>query len=126
MSLHLHNTLTKQLDLLQPLDPSRVTIYSCGPTVYDHVHIGNLSSFITADLLRRVVQANGYTVKHTMNFTDVDDKTIRRSKETYPAMEPMEALKKLTTSFSNAFIDDMKTIGNDTSALTFIKAADDI
>lgn len=125
MSLRLHNTLTKQLDPLQPLNPTKIGIYSCGPTVYDHVHIGNLSSFIAADLLRRVIQANGYAVKHVMNFTDVDDKTIRRSKETYPDMPPMKALKKLTTEFSDTFIDDMKTIGNDTDALTFIKAADD-
>ena len=125
MSLHLYNTLTKQLDPLHPISPPNVGIYSCGPTVYDHVHIGNLSSFITADLLRRVVQANGYSVKHVMNFTDVDDKTIRRSKETYPDMEPLQALKKLTSHFGEAFIDDMKAIGNDTNALTFIKAADD-
>ena len=124
MPLRLHNTLTKQLDLLQPINPDHVGIYSCGPTVYDHVHIGNLSSFTAADLLRRVVVANGYTVKHVMNFTDIDDKTIRRSKETYPTIEPMEALKKLTSHFGDAFITDMKTVGNDTSALTFIKATD--
>lgn len=122
--LRLHNTLSKQLDELQPINPSKVAIYSCGPTVYDNVHIGNLSSFITADTLRRVVQGNGYNVKHVMNFTDVDDKTIRRSKEKYPTLEPMEALKNLTAHYGSIFAEDMQTIGNDTDALTFIKAAD--
>ncbi len=123
--LKLHNTLTKAVDELQPLNPEQVTIYSCGPTVYDNVHIGNLSAFIAADTLRRTVSGLGYNVKHVMNFTDVDDKTIRRSHEDYPKLDPMDALKKLTAFYGDIFIKDMKTIGNDVEALTFIKAADD-
>lgn len=125
MTLKLHNTLTKKVEIFQPLDPAQVTIYSCGPTVYDHAHIGNLSAFITADTLRRVISANNYTVKHVMNFTDVDDKTIRRSRETYPDQAPMDALRTLTREYGDLFLNDMRTIGNDTDALTFIKAADD-
>jgi cysteinyl-tRNA synthetase len=125
MALKLHNTLTKTVDLFQPLNPELVTIYSCGPTVYDHAHIGNLSAFITADTLRRVISANDYRVKHVMNFTDVDDKTIRRSRENYPNLEAMEALRTLTQEYSDLFLQDMQTIGNDTNALHFIKAADD-
>lgn len=123
--IKLHNTLTKKPDELQPLNPEQVTIYSCGPTVYDHVHIGNLSAFVAADILRRTITAHGYTVKHVMNFTDVDDKTIRRSGETYPDMDAMDALRKLTKEYGDLFLEDMQTIGNDTDALTFIKAADD-
>lgn len=125
MTLALHNTLTKAIQKLEPLNPDLVTIYSCGPTVYDNVHIGNLSAFIAADILRRTVTSLDYNVKHVMNFTDVDDKTIRRSKQDYPDLEPMEALNKLTTTYGDTFIDDMQKIGNDTEALTFIKAADD-
>lgn len=125
MALKLHNTLTKTVDLFQPLNPELVTIYSCGPTVYDHAHIGNLSAFITADTLRRVVSANNYNVKHVMNFTDVDDKTIRRSRENYPDLEAMEALRTLTRKYGDLFLQDMQTIGNDTNALNLIKAADD-
>lgn len=125
MTINLHNTLTKQVDEFQPLNADRVTIYSCGPTVYDHVHIGNLSAFIAADTLRRMISGLGYNVKHVMNFTDVDDKTIRRSREDYADLEPMEALKKLTTKYGDLFIEDMRKIGNDTEALDFIKAADD-
>lgn len=124
-SFKLHNTLTKKTDDITPLSPRNVTIYSCGPTVYDSVHIGNLSAFIAADVLRRAIVANGYTAKHVMNFTDVDDKTIRRSKADYPDDEPMKALKKLTVKYGNLFLEDMKKIGNDINALTFIKAADD-
>jgi cysteinyl-tRNA synthetase len=102
-----------------------VAIYSCGPTVYDHVHIGNLSAFIAADTLRRTLTGTSLAVKHVMNFTDVDDKTLRRSHEQYPDMEPMEALKKLTVQYGDAFIADMQKIGNDTDALDFIKATDE-
>lgn len=125
MAIRLHNTLTKQLDELRPLDPTQVTIYSCGPTVYDNVHIGNLSAFIMADILRRAISANDLAVKHVMNFTDVDDKTIKRSREKYPGFDPREALKKLTVQYGDIFLEDMNRIGNDTSALTFIKATDD-
>ncbi len=123
--ISLHNTLTKQIQPLKPLNESIVSIYSCGPTVYDHVHIGNLSAFIAADTLRRVISAGGLETRHVMNFTDVDDKTIRRSRETYPELSPMDALKKLTAEYGELFLDDMRKIGNDTEALIFIKAADD-
>lgn len=124
MGVLLFNTLSKQSEKLNPLS-STVRIYSCGPTVYDYVHIGNLSAFIAADVLRRAISANDLSVKHVMNFTDVDDKTIKRSRKDYPDDEPMEALKKLTVKFSELFLEDMKKIGNDVDALTFIKAADD-
>lgn len=125
MTLKLHNTLSKKVEAFQPLNPELVTIYSCGPTVYDHAHIGNLSAFIVADTLRRVVTANNYNVRHVMNFTDVDDKTIRRSRENYPNLEAMDALRTLTQKYGDLFLEDMRAIGNDTDALDFIKAADD-
>lgn len=124
--MKLHNTLTRQIDDFKPTDDTQVRIYSCGPTVYDHIHIGNLSAFIYADVLRRTLNAAGYETRHVMNFTDVDDKTIRRSKERYPDMAPEEALKKLTVEYSDIFLADMKTIGNDVEALEFIRATDSI
>lgn len=125
MTLKLHNTLTTALEEFTPLRPEGVSIYSCGPTVYDHAHIGNLSAFISADILRRTVAAQGLATKHVMNFTDVDDKTIRRSREIYPELDPKEALYKLTSEYSNLFLKDMQLIGNDISALTFISATND-
>lgn len=125
MPISLYNTLTKQTDEFTPYDAENVRIYSCGPTVYDHVHIGNLSAFIVADTLRRMLSANDLSVKHVMNFTDVDDKTIRRSRERYSTMGPREALSKLTHEYSDLFLEDMRAIGNDVDAFTFIRAADD-
>jgi cysteinyl-tRNA synthetase len=124
--MRIHNTLTKQADEIEPLEGDTVRIYSCGPTVYDHIHIGNLSSFIFADTLRRTLFALGFKTMHVMNFTDVDDKTIARSREKYPNIEPMLALLKLTGEYTDLFIEDMKAVGNDVEALKFVKATDSI
>lgn len=124
--MKIHNTLTRQIEELVPIDGKTVRMYACGPTVYDTIHIGNLSSFIYADILRRTLNVNGFTVRHVMNFTDVDDKTIKRSQEKYPDAEPMEALRKLTTTYSDEFMTDMRDIGNDVENVEFIKATDSI
>lgn len=71
MSLKLYNTLTKQKEEFKPLEGNEVRIYSCGPTVYSFAHIGNFRAYIFMDNLRRVLRANGYTLKHVMNITDV-------------------------------------------------------
>lgn len=75
--LKLKNTYTKRLEVFQPLDPhgKRVTMYTCGPTVYNFVHIGNLRSFLFADILRRTLERNGYEVRQVMNITDVGHMT---------------------------------------------------
>ena len=124
--MNLYNSLTKQLESFTPLQDNAVRMYSCGPTVYDHIHIGNLSAFIVADTLRRVLQASGNDVEHVMNFTDVDDKTIRRSRESYPDQEPKLALEQLTTEYGAIFLDDMAAVGNDVGAYSFVKATDAI
>lgn len=123
--MKLHNTRTKQIEQLTP-QAGNFRMYSCGPTVYDHIHIGNLSSFIFADTVRRALQLSGTPVTHVMNFTDVDDKTIARSAERYPDEDPMTALLKLTSEYSDTFLRDMAAVGNDTGAMTFIKATDSI
>jgi cysteinyl-tRNA synthetase len=126
--MKLYNTLTRGLEEFMPLEKdNRARIYSCGPTVYNHAHIGNLSAYIFADTLRRVVAtATGETPKHVMNYTDVDDKTIHRSREQYPTLEPREALRKLTDTYIELFLQDMSRIGNDTDAITFTRATDHI
>jgi len=110
--------------MLKPLNSDEVTIYSCGPTVYDHAHIGNLSAYIAADTLRRVLKAAGYKVNHTMNLTDVDDKTIRRSAERYPDDDPLVALGLLTREYENIFMNDLEKIGFDKEAVNFVRATD--
>lgn len=124
--MKLYSTLTKKIDDFEPLKDDTVRLYSCGPTVYDHIHIGNLASFIYADTLRRVLTAAGYKVEHVMNFTDVDDKTIKRSHEKYPKLARKEALTKLTREYEVLFLDDMDAIGNDVEAMTFVRATDTI
>jgi cysteinyl-tRNA synthetase len=122
--MRLFNTLTKEVEDFTPLKDNAARVYSCGPTVYDHIHIGNLSSFIVADTLRRVLAAQGLRPEHVMNFTDIDDKTIRRSAEQYGGLEPMAALKKLTEHYGAIFLEDMAAVGNDTPAMKLVKATD--
>jgi len=74
-----HNTLTRRLEDFVPLEPGKVRMYTCGPTVHDHTHIGNFRTFVWEDLLRRSLKALGYSVMQVMNITDVDDKTIKKS-----------------------------------------------
>ena len=77
--LKLYNTLTREKEAFVPLVPGEVRMYSCGPTVYNHPHIGNLRTFLWSDLLRRYLQYRGYRVTQIMNITDVDDKIIRNA-----------------------------------------------
>jgi cysteinyl-tRNA synthetase len=76
MTLHLYNTLSRSVEPFRPLQPGRVSMYTCGPTVYNYAHIGNFRTFLFEDLLRRWLEASGYDVFHIMNLTDVDDRTI--------------------------------------------------
>jgi cysteinyl-tRNA synthetase len=71
MTLKLHNTLTGKLDEFKPISDEKVTLYTCGPTVYDYPHVGNWSSFLYWDILVRALLANGYGVERVMNITDV-------------------------------------------------------
>ncbi len=106
MSLRVFNTLSHNLDEFRPLDPAgkRVGIYTCGPTVYDFAHIGNFRSFAFEDLARRYLTYCGYDVVHVMNITDVEDKIIRKVHQTG------EPLKQLTGRFTDAFLDDCRTL----------------
>lgn len=124
--MKIYNTLlnSRKLETIMPLDGKTIRIYSCGPTVYDHAHIGNLSAYVFADTLHRAIDLAGFDVKHVMNYTDVDDKTIRRSHERYPDDDPRVALKKLTDEYIELFDQDMLAIGNDIQSLTFVRATD--
>jgi cysteinyl-tRNA synthetase len=124
--MKLYNTLQKKLIEVKPSKDNTVRIYSCGPTVYDHAHIGNLSAYIFADTLGKSLRLAGYKTKHVMNYTDVDDKTIKRSHDMYPEMDPNESLKKLTEHYIELFLTDIKDIGIDVDKFTFIKATESI
>lgn len=104
MPLRFYNTLTRKKQEFNPLKDNEVRMYSCGPTVYNYVHLGNLRAYIFVDLLRRYLKYKGFKLKHVMNLTDVDDKTIRDSqKENKP-------LKEFTEFYTKAFLDDLKTL----------------
>src|SRR5215472_10706981 len=79
MTLQLHNTLTGRKEELRPLEPGVVRLYTCGPTVWSHSHLGNFRSFVVFDLLRRHLAVSGYRVFHVMNVTDVDDRIIEQA-----------------------------------------------
>ncbi|MCK5023807.1 MAG: class I tRNA ligase family protein, partial [Candidatus Aenigmarchaeota archaeon] len=104
-SLKFYNTLTRRKDEFTPIKKNEVSIYSCGPTVYGHPHIGNLRAFVFYDLLRRYLKYKGFSIKHVMNITDVDDKTIKNS-----AKERL-TLKEFTEKYTKLFFADLKTMG---------------
>ncbi len=103
--LKLYNTLTNQIEEFQPINPDEVRMYVCGPTVYGYAHIGNFRTFLFADLLRRYLRYKGYTLRHVMNITDVDDKIIRR------AVEQQKNLDEFTDEYIRFFFDDFDALG---------------
>ena len=106
MALNLFNTLSRSVQAFTPLDPAgkAVGMYCCGPTVYDFAHIGNWRTFVFGDLVRRYLEFKGYAVTHVMNITDVEDKIIRRVRET------KTSLKEFTGKYEAEFIADLKTL----------------
>ncbi|WP_342662851.1 cysteine--tRNA ligase [Halobacteroides halobius] len=79
--MKIYNTLSRQKEEFKPLEKNKVKMYSCGPTVYDYFHIGNARAFIVPDIIKRYLEYQGYQVKHVLNFTDIDDKMIKRANE---------------------------------------------
>lgn len=103
--MKLYNSLTRQKEEFKPMKPGEVKIYACGPTVYDFFHIGNARPFIVFDALRRYFEYCGYTVKFVQNFTDIDDKMIKR------ANEEGITVKELADRFIGEYEIDAKGLG---------------
>ena len=85
--IQFYNTLTREKEDFKPINPKEVRMYSCGPTVYNYPHIGNYRAYVFADILKRTLVYNGYKVKHVMNITDIDDKTIRKSQKEHKTLK---------------------------------------
>jgi cysteinyl-tRNA synthetase len=100
MALRFYNTLTQQVEPFSPLHGNTVRMYTCGPTVYNYVHIGNLRTFTFQDILRRWLQYRGYQLDHVMNITDVDDKIIRNATAEHKPIE------EYTEKYTQAFLED--------------------
>ncbi len=117
--MQLYNTLSRKVENFKALKEGVVTMYTCGPTVYNYVHIGNLRTFIFYDIVKRAFKLNDYKVKHVMNITDVDDKTIKG------AIESQVSLKEYTELYTNYFIEDIEKLNVDMDT-KFTKATDNI
>jgi len=114
--MQLYNTFTSQLEEFSPINPPKVTIYTCGPTVYRDIHIGNLRTYLTTDILRRVLKANEFEVTSVMNITDVGH--FRFSPDKNKAIDPIveEANKmgitalELSKIYTDKFLKDAKKL----------------
>src|SRR5258706_11323792 len=98
--LRLFNTLTREKETFEPMVPGEVRMYSCGPTVYNHLHIGNMRTFVWGDVLRRYLEWRGLRVKQVMNITDGEDKIIRNAAAA--GMELRRHTPPLTESFHDS------------------------
>jgi cysteinyl-tRNA synthetase len=105
MPLRLYNSMSSQIEEFQPLCDNEVRMYACGPTVYDYGHIGNFRTFVAIDLLRRFLRQSGYTVRHVMNITDVDDKIIRN------AGRSGITVQQYTAKYEKTFLEDAAMVG---------------
>lgn len=104
MTLRLLNTYTRKLQKFAPLKKNTVRMYTCGPTVWDYAHIGNFRTYVFQDVLRRYLEFKGYKVTQVTNITDVDDRTIRQSKETGVT------LNEYTRKYEEAYLVDLEAL----------------
>ena len=101
MPLRFFNSLKREKEIFQPIEKGKVGLYTCGPTVYDYAHIGNFRTFMFEDLLKRWLLHLRYDVKHVMNITDVDDKTIKKAKQM------KVSLSRITDKYTQYFMEDL-------------------
>jgi cysteinyl-tRNA synthetase len=104
VTLRFHNTLTGSKDVFEPLEAGRAGMYTCGPTVWNFAHVGNLRAFLFYDLVRRHLQASGYDVTHVMNLTDIDDRILDQ------AMHAGVTIGEYVKPYVEAFFEDMAAL----------------
>ena len=104
MPIKFYNTYSRQVEMFTPIAPPTVKLYTCGPTVYSNAHIGNFRAYVFEDLLQRHLEARGFDVQRVMNITDVDDKTIRGSREAGIS------LPEFTAKFKQSFFEDLESL----------------
>ena len=103
--MRLYNTLTREKEEFKPIEPGKVKMYSCGPTVYNYFHVGNARPFIIFDVLRRYFEYKGYDVTFVQNFTDIDDKVIKKANEEGTTYD------KIAEKYINEYFVDAKGLG---------------
>ena len=104
MALRLHNTLTGAKSAFEPLQPGHVGMYTCGPTVWNFSHVGNLRAFLFYDLIRRHIQVCGFHIAHVMNLTDIDDRILDQ------AMHAGTTIAEYVKPYTDAFFEDMAAL----------------
>jgi cysteinyl-tRNA synthetase len=119
LPIHVYNSATNKKEEFSPLKKGVATMYSCGPTVYDHAHIGNLRAYLLPDLIKRVLIYNGYEVKHVINFTDFghltddgdegEDKMMKALKREGKPIT-LSAMREVAEVYMRSFKDDMETL----------------
>ena len=138
MEIKLYNTLTKSKEVFKPIKAGAVSVYNCGPTVYDRAHVGNLRAYVFADTLRRMFEYNGYSVKQIMNITDVghlsgensgnadvgEDKMTKALRREGMPMT-LEAMYKVATVYFDKFVEDLRELNIELPE-KFPRAADHI
>ncbi len=107
MAIRVYNTMTRTKEAFVPREQDKVAMYVCGPTVYNHIHIGNARTFLTFDIIRRYLTWRGFDVTFVQNITDVDDKIIKRAAE--EGLAPAEVADTYTFAFRAA----MESLGID-------------
>ena len=114
MDLKLYNTLTRQKEVFTPVLPPKVGLYTCGPTVYNYAHIGNLRTYIFSDILKRVLTYNGFRVKHVMNITDVGhltgDRDMGEDKLESGARREGKSAWEIAEYYTEAFKTDIEKL----------------
>lgn len=111
MALQIYNTLTRRKEPFESLEPGKVKMYCCGVTVYDYCHLGHARSYIVWDTVRRYLEWRGYTVRYVQNFTDIDDKILKR------AVQEGTSMTAVAEKYTEAYFEDMARLN--------IRAADD-
>lgn len=105
MTLRIYNTMTRSKEEFTPINPGKVKMYVCGPTVYNYIHVGNARPTIVFDVVRRYLEFLGYEVSYVMNLTDVDDKLIRK------AEEAGQTVPEVANRYIEAFLEDVDSMG---------------
>ncbi len=130
MDIKLYNTLVGEKEIFIPIKNDSVGVYNCGPTVYDYAHIGNLRSYVFADILRRVFEYNGYKVTQVINITDVghlaSDEDEGADKLEESAKQAGKSAREIAEFFTKAFLKDLTALDIDIKSITFPKATDHI
>ncbi|MCH7505656.1 cysteine--tRNA ligase, partial [PVC group bacterium] len=114
MSLYVYNTLARKKEIFEPIESDHVRMYVCGVTVYDECHLGHGRVYVIFDMIRRYLRHLGYKVTYVQNFTDIDDKIIKKAvteREKNKKMSLIEHTKAITEKYTNLYFSQMDALG---------------